>query len=75
MALLARINLYLKYLFTVSCLTLEKYAPAFCIRGVLNFLFVSTVRTFYLLSFNFYSSVLLLLSELNILLASVAIHF
>ena len=50
MALLVLVNLYLKFFFTMAPLALDENAPAFCIRGVLYFLFVSTEGAFYLFS-------------------------
>ena len=53
MALLVLLNHYLKFSFTVPCLAPDKYAPAFCIRGVLYFLLMPAIWAQHLLFYFF----------------------
>lgn len=53
MALLVLVNLYFKFFLAVPCLTLKKYTSAYCIRGVLYFLFVTAMWASHLYFFNF----------------------
>ena len=48
MALLVLVNLYFKFFFTMAPLAPDENTPAFCIRGVLYFLFVAAEGAFYL---------------------------
>lgn len=52
MALLVLIYLYLKFFFTMPRLAFNKHTPAYCIRGVLHFLFMATIWAFNLYFFN-----------------------
>ena len=61
MALLVLINLYLKFFFTMAPLAPDENTPAFCIWGVLYFLFVPAEGAFY---FIFIHSRLLPLQEM-----------
>lgn len=56
MALLVLIDYNFKFFFAMPCLAFYKNTPAFCIRGVLHFLFMPAMGTSYFYSsFNFKS--------------------
>ena len=55
MALLVLVYSYLKFFSAMSCLTLQKYTPALCIRNILYFLLMPAIGTLYFLFFNLYS--------------------
>lgn len=54
MALLVPINYNFKFFFAMPCLAFYKNTPAFCIRGMLHFLFMPAMgASYFYSSFNF----------------------